>query len=162
MIHEVTGDMLLTKAQVIAHGVAPNDDFTSALALSLREHWPALYKDFRHYCHTTHPKTGEIWLWASPEGKRIVNLFTQEAAYGHGAKPGSAKLEYVNHTLRALHKAVETEKFTSMALPRLATGVGGLNWADVFPLIVTHLGKLTIPIFVYTTFHKGMKADEKI
>ncbi len=162
MIHEVTGDMLLTKAQVIAHGVAPNDDFTSVLALSLREHWPALYKDFRHYCHTTHPKTGEIWLWASPEGKRIVNLFTQEAAYGHGAKPGSAKLEYVNHTLRALHKAVETEKFTSMALPRLATGVGGLNWADVFPLIVTHLGKLTIPIFVYTTFHKGRKADEKI
>ncbi len=162
MIHEVAGDILLTKAQVIAHGVAPNDDFTSALALSLREHWPAMYKEFRHYCHTMHPKTGEIWMWSSPEGKRVVNLFTQEAAYGHGAKPGRARVEYVNHTLRALHKTVEAEKFTSLALPRLATGVGGLSWEDVFPLITNHLGGLAIPIFVYTTFHKGMKADERI
>ncbi|HHT9130533.1 MAG TPA: macro domain-containing protein [Candidatus Brocadiaceae bacterium] len=162
MIHEVTGDILLTKAQVIAHGVAPNDDFTSVLALSLREHWPAMYKDFRHYCHTMHPKPGEIWIWANPEGKRIVNLFTQEAAYGHGVKPGRAKLEYVNHALRALHKAVEAEGFTSIALSRLATGVGGLSWENVFPLISKHFGESTIPIFVYTTFHKGLKADEKI
>lgn len=127
MIHEVTGDILLTKAHVIAHGVAPNDDFTSVLAHSLREQWPAMYKDFRHYCHTMHPKPGEIWVWANPEGKRIVNLFTQEAAYGHGVKPGRAREEYVNHALRALHKAVASEKFTSMALPRLATGVGGIE-----------------------------------
>ncbi len=162
MIHEVTGDILLTKAQVIAHGVAPNDDFTSVLALSLREHWPAMYKDFRHYCHTMHPKPGEIWIWANPEGKRIANLFTQEAAYGHGVKPGRAKLEYVNHALRALHKAVGAEGFTSITLSRLATGVGGLSWENVFPLISKHLGELTIPVFVYTLFHKGMKADENI
>jgi len=27
MIQEVTGDILKTRAQAIAHGVAPNDDF---------------------------------------------------------------------------------------------------------------------------------------
>lgn len=56
MIHEVEGDILLTRAQVIAHGVATNDDFKNGLALALRERWPALYKDFRHYCQTFHPK----------------------------------------------------------------------------------------------------------
>ena len=35
MIIEVTGDILLSNAQVIAHGVAPNDDFGQGLALSL-------------------------------------------------------------------------------------------------------------------------------
>ena len=29
MIHEVSGDILLTQAQAIAHGVAPNDHFDS-------------------------------------------------------------------------------------------------------------------------------------
>ncbi|MEM7168043.1 MAG: hypothetical protein AAF581_21500 [Planctomycetota bacterium] len=37
MIHKVAGDVLLTKAQVIAHGVAPNDNFGQGLALALRE-----------------------------------------------------------------------------------------------------------------------------
>lgn len=162
MIHEVTGDILLTRAQVIAHGVAPNDDFTSVLAFSLREHWPEMYKGFRQYCHTMHPKCGEIWSWVSPGGKCIVNLFTQEAAYGHGVKPGRAKLEYVNHALRALHKEAEGKGFTSIALPRLATGVGGLRWEDVLPLIAKHFREIPISVFIYTVFHKGMKAEEKI
>lgn len=34
MIHEVAGDILLTKAQAVAHGVAPNDHFDSGLALA--------------------------------------------------------------------------------------------------------------------------------
>jgi len=48
VIHEVTGDILLTKAQAIAHGVAPGEHFDSGLALSLRENWPAMAKDYRH------------------------------------------------------------------------------------------------------------------
>jgi O-acetyl-ADP-ribose deacetylase (regulator of RNase III) len=47
MIKEVAGDILLSKAGAIAHGVAPHDDFKQGLALSLREHWPGMYKDFR-------------------------------------------------------------------------------------------------------------------
>ena len=135
MIREVHGDILLSGAQAIAHGVSPNDDFHQGLALALREQWPALYKDFRHYCQTAHPKAGEAWLWGSADGRRIVNLLTQEAAYDHGAKPGKATIANVNHALRALHKVIESEKITSVALPRLATGVGGLQWADVKPLI---------------------------
>lgn len=61
MIQYVSGDILLSGAAAIAHGVAPNDDFKQGLALSLREQWPALYKDFRHYCKTTHPKEGGLW-----------------------------------------------------------------------------------------------------
>ena len=60
MIHEVAGDILLTKAKAIAHGVAPNDYFDSGLALELRKQWPAMVKDFRHYVHQTHPKPGEM------------------------------------------------------------------------------------------------------
>ena len=73
MIKEVQGDILLSGAQAIAHGVSPNDNFAQGLALSLREQWPALYKDFRHYCHDAHPKAGDAWLWGAADGTRIVD-----------------------------------------------------------------------------------------
>ncbi len=63
MLYEVQGDILLSEAQAIAHGVAPNDHFDSGLALALREKWPAMAKDFRHFAHQTHPKPGDVWMW---------------------------------------------------------------------------------------------------
>lgn len=160
MLLQVTGDILLSKAQVIAHGVAPNDDFHQGLALALREQWPALYKDFRHYCKTTHVKPGELWTWAGPGGRRIVNLFTQEAAYGKGEKPGKATVSYVSHALRNLRELSLEEKFRSIALPRLATGVGRLPWGDVEPFIHENFGDLGIPVVIYTTYRKGVAAAE--
>lgn len=162
MIQEVSGDILLTKAAAIAHGVAPNDAFASGLAHSLREQWPAMYKDYRHFCQTRHPEAGEAWIWSGPGGIRIINLMTQQAAYDHGAKAGKASLENVNHALRELHKLIEKEKLTSVALPRLATGVGGLEWGDVKPLIEKHLGEIGIPVIVYSEFHAGVQAKENL
>ncbi len=160
MIKDVTGDILLTKAQAIAHGVAPNDNFATGLALALRDRWPAMYKDLRHYHQQTTPKPGELWSWGGAGGVRIVNLFTQESAASHGVHPGKASLENVNHCLRALRKEIETQGFKSLALPKLATGVGGLDWKDVRPLIDKHLGDLSIPIFVYAHYKQGVAAEE--
>ncbi len=163
MVHEVSGDILLSSAQAIAHGVAPNDPFHSGLALSLRERWPSMYKDFRHYCQTTHPKPGTIWAWAgvSDHGSvRIVSLLTQEGGYEHGAKPGHAHSSLLNHALRELHTWIDSERIQSVALPRLCTGVGAMSWADVLPLIKHHLGALAIPVYVYSTYHAGLKGIE--
>lgn len=162
MIREVSGDILLSKAQAIAHGLAPNDPCNQGLALSLRERWPGMYKDFRHYCQTQHPQAGGLWAWMGADGKHIVSLFTQEGAYDHGSKPGPAHVESVNKALRELHAFAQKEKISSLALPRLATGVGRLDWAQVRPLIDKHLGDLGIPVVIYTTFHAGQAADENL
>lgn len=160
MIKEVSGDILLSSAKAIAHGVSPNDDFHQGLALQLRERMPALYKDFRHFCQTKHPKPGEQWTWMSADGVRIVNLFTQEGAYDHGSKPGRASLSNVNHALHALRTLAQKEQFASIALPRLGCGVGALNWDDVKPLIEKQLGDLGVPVYIYSDYQKGVKAQE--
>lgn len=161
MIHEVTGDILLSRANAIAHGVAPNDDFHTGLALALRERAPSLYKDFRHFCQSTHPKPGALWTWAGPDGRRVVNLLTQEGAEGHhGGKPGKATLPNVRHALKALRAEIDAQGITSLALPRLATGVGGLDWDDVRPIVYEHLADAGIPVYVYTTWRAGEAADE--
>lgn len=160
MIHEVQGDILLSKAQAIAHGIGPNEDFDQGLARALREKWPALAKDYRHYAHQVHPKPGEIWMWGGVGGVRIYNLLTQEGSFEHGAKPRRATVANVNHCLRRLRHDLSSEKVRSLALPRLATGVGGLDWSEVRPLIETHLGDVSIPVFVYTKYAAGVQAEE--
>ena len=159
MIHEVEGDICLTRAQVLAHGVASNDPMNQGLALSLHERYPAMHKDFHHWCHQAHPKSGEAWIWGGVDNVRIVNLITQEGGYD-GTKPGKATLPNVNHALRELKKIVNQEGFKSLALPRLATGVGGLSWDAVRPLIDAQLGDLDIDIYLYTVFHADQQASE--
>ncbi len=161
MIRYVSGDILLSKAAAIAHGVAPGDHFSQGLALALRDRWPSMAKDFRHWCHDRNPKPGEAWIWGGAGGVRIINLLTQPAAdSSHGHNPGKAHLEHVNHALKALCHLIEKEQLTSVALPRLATGVGALDWTDVQPLIEQRLGELGIPVLVYSEFHSGVEAEE--
>lgn len=160
MIYEVEGDILLTKSPVIAHGVAANDPMTQGLALSLHKSYPAMHKDFHHWCHVQHPDPGEAWMWGTVGGVRLVNLITQDGGYGHGAKPGQATLKNVRKSLKKLKKMAKKEKFSSMALPKLATGVGNLDWDDVKPLIYEQLGEMKIPVYLYTVFHEGKQAQE--
>lgn len=160
MLKMVEGDILLSGADAIAHGVAPNDDFHQGLALQLREQWPALYKDFRHYCHTEHPDAGGVWVWQGAGGKPIVNLLTQEGTYGKGAKPGKAQTDFVNKALKNLRKEIEENGWEKIAITKVATGVGGLDWKAVKPLLEKNLGDLKATVYVYETFHKGVKAKE--
>ncbi len=167
MIREVEGDILLSDAQVIAHGIATADPFDSGLALALRERFPSMVKDYRHATHAKQPDTGDIWAWGgvNEDGsvRGIVNLLTQGMqSHAKSARPMKAKLEDVNHALRELANLVRKDGIKSVALPRLATGVGGLDWADVKPLVQQHLGDLGVPVLVYEVYRKDQKADEKL
>lgn len=162
MIKEVSGDILLSKADAIAHGVAPFDHFDSGLALSLREEHPSMFKDFKHYCRLQNPSAGSAWIWSGVNNTRIINLMTQDPSEGkgHSGHPLGATIPNVNHALHALKKIIESEGLKSVALPRVATGVGGLKWEDVSPLIHNVLGDVNADIYVYSTFVKGQQADE--
>jgi O-acetyl-ADP-ribose deacetylase (regulator of RNase III) len=160
MLHEVEGDLLLTGAQAIAHGVSPNDHFDVGLALGLRDEWPSMAKDFRHYARQSHPKPGEVWEYRTTDGRVIYNLITQDGEQMRGGSSGMATVSHVHHALKALRQLLDANAVRSLALPRLATGAGRLDWAEVQPLVQQHLGDLDIPVYVYTTYHKGQKAAE--
>lgn len=159
MIYELDGDILLTKAQAIAHGVSPNDHFDAGLALALRELWPNMAKDFRHYAHQAHPKPGELWTYRSADGRTLYNLMTQEGDHASSAS-GRASTPNVNHVLKRLRHELDKGDVKSIALPRLATGAGGLDWDQVRPLITHHLGDLAMPVYVYVTYRKGEAGKE--
>lgn len=144
--------------------MAPHDDFKNGLALALREKYPAMYKDFRRWCKTSGPKPGMVWVWQGVDegGKttRIAALLTQDPPSHAGGHPGRARTEHVNRALHELRSVVEQGGFASVALPRLATGVGGLDWAHVEPLLRSQLADLKVPVYVYTTYQKGVAGEE--
>jgi O-acetyl-ADP-ribose deacetylase (regulator of RNase III) len=160
MIYNVEGDILKSGAQAIAHGVAANDPMNQGLAAALHEMYPAMHKDFHHWCRQHHPKLGSAWIWSGAEGARIINLITQDGGYEHGSKPKKATVSDVNHALRALRKVIADEDLASVALPRLATGVGGLDWTEVRPLIHKQLGGVKADIYLYELYVPGKKAVE--
>lgn len=159
MIREVEGDILLSKAEAVAHGVGVDDDFKQGLALQLRERWPSLYKDFRHYCQTHSPKEGDIWSWKGVGSSAVICLLTQEPPKGKGQHPGKASLSNVSHCLKNLAAEIKKQGYKSLAITKLATGVGGLDWDEVKPLIEKHLAPLEISVFVYSKYVKNQAGE---
>jgi O-acetyl-ADP-ribose deacetylase (regulator of RNase III) len=96
------------------------------------------------------------------DGQHVVCLFTQDPAPAEGVHPGRASLQHVGHALKALHQLVLKEKWPSIALPRLGTGVGGLDWKDVEPLVRQHLDSTGARIIVYSSYHERVAASENL
>jgi O-acetyl-ADP-ribose deacetylase (regulator of RNase III) len=61
-----------------------------------------------------------------------------------------------------MRNLIEKDGITSVAMPRLAAGVGGLDWAAVKAEIQRQLSFPGCNVFVYTTYVKGKAAEEKV
>lgn len=162
MIFKVEGDILLSQAQAIVVGVEKNDPMDKCLALELSNKYPTMRKDFHRWCHQHNTKPGEAWLWTGPDKIHIVHLITQESLESPDHLHGKATLNNIRHALSSLVKIITDEKLGSIALPRIATGVGDLDWDDVLPLIENSLGGLGIPVYVYATYIAGKAAVEPV
>jgi hypothetical protein len=62
---------------------------------------------------------------------------------------GSSRLEDIVSGLAYLHKHARSWGITSLAVPALGCGLGGLSWERVWPLLETELARLGIPVFIY-------------
>lgn len=160
MIYEVEGDIMMTRAAVIAQGVSVNDPMNRGLARKLGEKFPVLREEFLRWCEENNPKPGDIWLWGSPDKLRVVNLITSEPGDPALNRPGRPTKIAIHRSLRALNRMVLEERLPSIALPRLGEGAGGVDWLEVRAMMHSQLGKLLIPLFVYAHEVTGMIASE--
>jgi O-acetyl-ADP-ribose deacetylase (regulator of RNase III) len=142
MIYEVEGDVLMS------------------LARKLQEKFPSMRDQFIEWCEETNPEPGDIWLWGGNTKTRVLNLIVGEAAepeLGRSSRPNKIA---VHRALRAVNKLVIDERFNSIAIPRIGSGVGGIDWLEVRGMMASQLGELIIPLFVDVTALDGMLAHE--
>lgn len=160
MIYEVEGDILMTRAAVIAQGVAVGDPMNRGLARKLQDRYPMLREEFQRWCEETAPEPGDVWLWGSPDKVRVVNLITSEPGDAELNRPGRPTKLAIHQSLRALNRLALEERLPSIALPRLGEGAGGVDWLEVREMMHSQLGNLLIPLFVYERDVPGMLATE--
>ena len=131
-----------------------------SLARKLQEKFPSMRDQFIEWCEETSPEPGDIWLWGGNTKTRVLNLIVGEAAepeLGRSSRPNKIA---VHRALRAVNKLVIDERFNSIAIPRIGSGVGGIDWLEVRGMMASQLGELLIPLFVDVTALDGMLARE--
>jgi len=159
VIYDVEGDIMLTRAQVTVQSVAIGDPMTRGLARRLNERYPAMVEAFREWCESTNPEPGEIWLWEATDKSQIINLITHEGDEDPTRLRRPNKIA-VNRCLRRLAKMVADERIKSMAMPKIASGDFGLDWAEVRGMMDSQLSEVLGPIFVYVVELEGQVASE--
>ena len=148
----VKGDLFLSRAQTLAHGCNTRGRMGAGIAVEFKRRFPEMYQDYRRRCHKNEFRPGQICLYTSCT-PWVLNLATQDSL-------GGARLEYVQQCFQAIADSHSQSGITSLAMPRIAAGLGGLEWDDVVALLRAILGPLPIPIVVYEEYKSGFQAQE--
>lgn len=125
----VHGDIFDSPAQVLVNPVNCHGAMGAGLAKQFWNRYPEIDPPYRVACRARTLRPGTVLLLSARDGRTIANLPTKD----HWRNP--SHLDDVRQGLRALNRALAQGGFTSVAVPALGTGLGGLDWRDVEPAL---------------------------
>ncbi|MEV5032118.1 macro domain-containing protein [Sphingobium sp. LMC3-1-1.1] len=137
-----SGDMFAEPVQALVNTVNCVGVMGKGVALEFKQRWPENFKVYKQACDSKRLKPGTILifdthqLFATDGPRYLVNFPTKK----HWR--AKSELSYIEDGLEALVDEIRKFGITSIALPPLGCGNGGLDWADVRPLIVEKMGEL--------------------
>jgi O-acetyl-ADP-ribose deacetylase (regulator of RNase III) len=117
------------------------------IALQFKKKWPANFKAYADACKAGLVKPGHLFIYhagALVTPKYIINFPTKD----HWR--GSSRIEFIQDGLVDLVKQIQALGITSIAIPPLGCGNGGLEWQKVKPLIeqaFTAIPEVTVYLF---------------
>jgi len=141
------GNLLDAKVEALVNTVNTFGVMGKGIALMFKERFEENFKAYARACKTGEVQVGHMFVTPGVElsGPRwIINFPTKE----NWRQP--TKIEWVQDGLVDLKNVIRDRKIRSIALPPLGCGNGGLDWADVRPIIERTLGDLEgVDIVVY-------------
>jgi O-acetyl-ADP-ribose deacetylase (regulator of RNase III) len=132
MIEEGHGNLLTADVDALVNTVNTVGVMGKGIALQFKRAYPANYKAYRAACERGEVRLGRMFVvdtGALGAGRYVINFPTKK----HWRN--SSRLEDVATGLDDLVRVVAELGVTSVAIPPLGCGSGGLDWADVRPLI---------------------------
>ena len=139
MITDSTGNILESQAQAIVNTVNCVGVMGKGLALQFKRAYPQNFQAYASACKSGDVQLGSMFVFStdSLDGPQwIINFPTKD----HWRN--ESQLEYIREGLQDLKLVMEDLGITSIAIPPLGAGNGGLNWNDVRPVIVDSLNEL--------------------
>jgi len=139
-IRDEHGDLLSAPVEAVVNTVNTRGVMGKGIALQVKQRWPEVDRAYRDAC-----KRGDVVLGRMHvvergglgDGPRIVINFPTKDHWR-----SRSRLDDIETGLVDLHEVIERLHITSIALPPLGCGNGGLEWSDVRPLIEKALASL--------------------
>ena len=160
MIEITRGNLLETDAEALVNTVNCVGYMGTGIALQFKKAFPDNFKAYERACRTNRIRPGKVFVF--PTGslvnpKYIANFPTKR---DWRAK---SQIEDIRIGLWSLVEEIRTLGISSVALPPLWCGLGGLNWKDVKPLIEQAFAALpNIRVMLFEPLREdGVEVKEK-
>jgi O-acetyl-ADP-ribose deacetylase (regulator of RNase III) len=150
-IQFVTGDLFANRfgARALAHGCNCQGSMGAGIATGFRDRYPEMFAEYRRRCQAE-PRQfnlGDAFLWKEDGKPWVFNLGTQE-----GIWRARASYEAIEAALTSMRGQADREGVTSVALPRVGAGHGGLSWNKVRAVIDKVFADWPGTLYVYEEY----------
>jgi O-acetyl-ADP-ribose deacetylase (regulator of RNase III) len=139
MIQSTRGDLMEAQVDALVNPVNCVGVMGRGLALQFRQRFPAIFEAYRRACARGEVAPGKLYV--HPTGRTDPRLVIHFPTKRHWRDP--SLLEDIDAGLVDFVRVLQVEKVTSVGVPQLGCGLGGLDWAVVRPRIVAALEPLT-------------------
>lgn len=140
MLHYRHGNLLEASAQAYVNPVNTVGVMGKGLALAFKNRFPDAYDAYRTACKRGEVSIGRVFVYDRGEGTGRPQMILHVPTKRHWREP--SQMAFVEQGLRALVDAVERRGISSIAVPALGCGLGGLSWSEVRPRMVQALQAL--------------------
>ncbi|TDC42209.1 macro domain-containing protein [Micromonospora sp. KC213] len=132
MIEEGHGNLLTAEVEALVNTVNTVGVMGKGIALQFKRAFPANFRAYRAACARGEVRMGQVWTFDTGVlgSRRFILNFPTKRHWR-----GSSQLEDIAAGLDSLVEVVNQRAITSIAIPALGCGNGGLRWSEVRPLI---------------------------
>ncbi|MDH6100190.1 macro domain-containing protein [Anabaenopsis sp. FSS-46] len=152
------GNLLEEKAEALVNTVNNVGVMGKGIALQFKQAYPENFRQYEKACRAGEVQPGQMFTISTGSlfnPKYIINFPTKR----HWKS--KSKIEDIKNGLVALVAEVQKLGITSIAIPPLGCGNGGLNWREVKPLIESTFAQLPdVQVIIFEP--SGAPAVEKI
>ena len=158
MIEHAHGNLLDADVEALVNTVNTVGVMGKGIALQFRQAFPGNYEAYRIACKRKGVKPGHMLVYDTGrfENPRFIFNFPTKRHW-----KGKSRIDDIRAGLADLVRVVRHYQVRSLAIPPLGCGNGGLNWADVRPMIEEAVCELQdVKVLVFSP--EGAPAAEKM
>ena len=133
------GNLLGQDVDALVNTVNTQGVMGKGIALQFKKAWPSMFRDYELACKRGEVVLGRMHVWETMAigGPRFIINFPTKSHWR-----GNSRIQDIESGLVNLVELIQQLEITSIAIPPLGCGNGGLNWYDVEPRILHALAPL--------------------
>ncbi len=141
-----SGNIFNSKAQTLVNTVNCVGVMGKGIALQFKKLYPEMYLDYVDKCKLKEVKLTKPYLYKQILAPWILNFPTKDNWRS------ISRISDIIAGLKYLELHYKEWGITSLAVPPLGCGHGGLEWEIVAPALYKHLSQLNIPVELYAPY----------